>query len=434
MRQTVSYDVFSPAPGSARPGNRHPDHAFSVSDHALPGSAQKRGRQLCLIFFVCIIMALILSGCGKKGSAGKAGAGKESAESSVSAGAGTAGSAGSASTGTDTGISSGDESTSSEKEEVSIGLCFDSFVIERWLRDRDVFTATAQELGAKVNVQNANGDVEEQISQIRYLIDRGVDVIVVIAIDGEKLQEVVKEAKDKGILVVSYDRLIKNAGTDLYISFDNEMVGTMMGEALCEALPDGGEVFEILGSESDNNVAQVRQGFEKAIEGSGITITHQAYCQNWLPEIAAEEVSKGLQENGDRVDGVMCGNDGLAGQAIRVLTEHRLAGRVPVTGQDGDLSACQRIVEGTQTMTVYKNVVDEARIAAKLSVALARGENITGEDALIPVPETISDGTYDIPYYGIAPVAVTADNMDSVIIDSGFHLREDVYMNVQGKK
>lgn len=380
-------------------------------------SAQKRtrnrSRKAGLLLFLCVFALLLLTGCAKKDAAGTADVEKEGAESSIGAAV---------------------ESAASAKDEINIGLCFDSFVLERWLRDRDVFTATAQELGAKVNVQNANGDVDEQISEIRYLIDKDVDVLVVIAIDGEKLQEVVKEAQDKGILVVSYDRLIKNAGTDLYISFDNEMVGTMMGEALCEALPDGGEVFEILGSESDNNVAQVRQGFEKAIEGGGITITHQAYCRNWLAEIAAEEVSKGLKENGGHVDGVMCGNDGLAGQAIRVLTEHRLGGNVPVTGQDADLSACQRIVEGTQTMTVYKNVVDQARIAAKLSVALARGEDITSPDTLIPVTETISDGTYDIPYYGITPVAVNADNMDSVIIDSGFHLREDVYMNVHGKK
>ena len=123
---------------------------------------------------------------------------------------------------------------------VRIGLCFDSFVIERWLRDRDVFVSTAQSLGAEVNVQNANGEVEEQIEQIRYLISRKMDVIVIIAIDGEALTDVVKEAKNAGIVVISYDRLIREADTDLYISFDNEMVGSLMGEALVEALPEGG--------------------------------------------------------------------------------------------------------------------------------------------------------------------------------------------------
>jgi len=313
---------------------------------------------------------------------------------------------------------------------INIGLSFDSYVIERWMRDRDVFVATAQELGAKVNVQNANGDVDEQIAQIRYLIDRKMDVIVIVAIDASTLTQVIKEAHDKGIKVVCYDRLILNAGADLYISFDNEKVGTLMGQVMKKALPEGGDVFEILGSASDNNTSQVREGFEKELEGSGLCIVYSSYCDNWLSELAFDRVNEGLKENGGRVDGVMCGNDDLAGQAIRALTEKRLAGKVPVIGQDAELSACQRIVEGTQTMSVFKSVEEEARIAAKLAYTLAEGKDITDPDSEIPVTDVISDGKNDIPYYRIEPVAVDRNNMDSVIIDSGFHMRDEVYMNV----
>ena len=120
-----------------------------------------------------------------------------------------------------------------EKEEkLQIGLSFDSFVIERWLRDRDMFVSTAQSLGAEVNVQVAGGIVEEQISQIEYFIKKKMDVIVVIPIDGEALYDVLKEAKDKGIYVICYDRVVENIGADLYITIDNEKVGTLMGEAL----------------------------------------------------------------------------------------------------------------------------------------------------------------------------------------------------------
>lgn len=322
----------------------------------------------------------------------------------------------------------------SESTGVDIGICFDSFVIERWLRDRDVFTATAQELGAKVNVQNANGDVSEQISEIRYLIDKKMDVIVIIAIDASRLKDVIREAKDKGIKVICYDRLILDSGADLYISFDNEKVGTLMAQALEAALPDGGDIFEILGSQSDNNVSQVKKGFEDELKGSGLNIVYSTYCDNWLAELASDAVEEGLSENGGKVDGVMCGNDDLAGQAIKALTENRLAGKVPVTGQDADLAGCQRIVEGTQTMSVYKSVEDEARIAARFAVALGEGKDITSEDGIsgpdLTVTDTISDGTYEVPYYSIEPVAVDRDNIDSVIIDGGFHLREDVYMNV----
>ena len=315
-------------------------------------------------------------------------------------------------------------------EKVRIGISFDSFVIERWLRDRDVFVATAQGLGAEVNVQNANGDVDEQISQIEYLIDKKMDVITIVAIDSGALTDVVRKARQAGIRIVCYDRLIRDAGTDLYISFDNHMVGTLMGQALAASLPDGGEVFQIQGSSSDNNVTLVREGFEEALEGTGIRITYSTFCDNWLAELAFDAVRTGLEENGGKVDGIMCGNDDLAGQAIRALTERKMAGRVPVVAQDAELSACQRIVEGTQTMTVYKSVDKEASAAAKLAVALARGEDITDPKAPIQVTETMNDGTKEIPYYPLEPVAVTKENLDEVIIDGGFHQREDVYLNI----
>lgn len=318
-----------------------------------------------------------------------------------------------------------------QEEPVRIGICFDSFVIERWLRDRDVFVSTAQSLGAEVNVQSANGEVEEQIEQIEYLIEKGMDVITIIAIDGDALTGVVKKARQAGIRVICYDRLIRNAQTDLYISFDNEQVGTLMGEALSRALPEGGTVFQIQGSSSDNNVDMIREGFERALEGSGISVVYSTFCDNWLAELAFDAVNEGLEESGGRVDGVMCGNDDLAGQAIRALTEHKLAGEIPVVAQDAELSACQRIVEGTQTMTVYKPVDLEASAAAKFAVALAKGEDITDEESALHTREVISDGTWDIPYYPLEPVAVTRDNMDEVIIEGGFHQREDVYLNIE---
>ena len=317
-------------------------------------------------------------------------------------------------------------------EPLQIGMSFDSFVIERWTRDRDVFVSTAQSLGAQVNVQNANGDVDEQIAQIEYFIEKGMDVIVIIAIDSEALQDVVKKAMDKGIRVIGYDRLLVGSGADLYISFDNVRVGSLMGESLAENMPEGGNIFAIYGSRSDHNVAMVQEGLMDALEGTGIEIVYSAYCENWLAELAFGAVTEGLAQTTD-IGGVMCGNDDLASQAIRALAERRLAGGVTVVAQDAELSACQRIVEGTQEMTVYKPVDELASSAAQLAVALGNGTDITGEDAPLPVTDTIFDGTEEIPYYGIEPVAVTRENIDEVIVDSGFHMREDVYLNVADK-
>ncbi len=317
-----------------------------------------------------------------------------------------------------------------ESRKYQIGLSFDSFVIERWTRDRDVFVSTAESLGADVNIQNANGIVEEQIAQIHYFIKKKMDVIVIIAIDGTALKEVIAEAKAVGIKVISYDRLILDAGTDLYISFDNRKVGWLMGEALKEALPDGGKLFAIHGSASDHNVTQIQEGLTQSLEGSDLEIIYSAYCNNWLAELAFDYVNEGLEKFGS-VDGIMCGNDDLASQAIRALAEHRLAGKAAVVAQDAELSACQRIMEGTQVMTVFKSVDEEAKAAAELAVALASGTDITSADSPIVVTDTINDGSSEIPAYCIEPVAVTAKNMDSEIISSGFHRREDVYLNVE---
>ena len=303
-----------------------------------------------------------------------------------------------------------------------IGMSFDSFLIERWQRDRDVFVSTASELGAEVNVQIANGSPSEQISQIEYFIKKGVDAIVVVAVDCYGLSDIVQKAKDAGIYVISYDRLIMNAKSDLYISFDNEMVGTMMAEALVDNLPHGAKILSICGSPTDQNVSQADIGFDAVIAKSDLSVVAQEYAPNWLAETAYTVVNNTIAQ-GILFDGVRCGNDDLASQAFLALSEHRLASTVKLVGQDADLAACQRIVEGTQLMTVYKPVEKLAKEAAEIVVKMIRGEMPQATD-------TIFDGTYDIPYKKLSPIMVTRDNIDEVIIDGGFHRREQVYLNL----
>lgn len=306
---------------------------------------------------------------------------------------------------------------------VKIGLSFDSFVIERWIRDRDVFVSTAKDLGAEVNVQNANGSVQEQISQINYLMDKGIDVLVVVATDCGALSDIMAEAKKRGIRTVSYDRLIQNAGSDLYVSFNNEGVGTLMGQALKKSIPEGGDIYMIQGAEEDYNVQLVRKGFEKEIKGSNLHVVYRANCEGWLAEQAVGYLDEALEKYPD-VKGIMCGNDDIASQVVRVLSEHRLAGIVKVVGQDGDLAACQRIVEGTQTMTAFKSIEILASAAARHAVKMAKGEELER------INSSINDGLVDIPFCMIQPIAVTKDNMDEIIVEGGFHSEEDIYLNV----
>ena len=309
-----------------------------------------------------------------------------------------------------------------KEEKLQIGVSFDSFVIERWQRDRDVFVSTAKELGAEVNVQNANGDIEEQIAQLEYFIDKKMDVIVIICIDSDSLSEVVQKAKNAGIKVISYDRLIKNADTDLYISFDNEMVGTMMGEGIANSGKEIKNVLMLGGPLADNNVSMVEKGFREVMKENRINILDMMHADGWKAELGASYIYDHVDKV-SRADAIMCGNDDIATAVVRALAERRLAGKIVVVGQDADLAACQRIVQGTQVMTVYKPVEKLAQKAAEYAVSLGKGEAVQTD-------VTINDGKYEVPYVALMPISVYKDNMNEVIINSGFHLKEDVYLNM----
>lgn len=311
-------------------------------------------------------------------------------------------------------------------QKIQIGMSFDSFVIERWQRDRDIFVSAAKELGAEVNVQNANGDLEQQKKQISYFIDKGMDVIVIICIDSEGLSEQVQKAKEAGIKVIAYDRMIMDADIDLYITFDNERVGTMMGQALVDNGLAGGKVLMLGGSAVDSNVALVEKGFSKVMEDNQVTILDSMHADGWKAELASAYVYDHMDIVSE-ADAIMCGNDNLASKVVHALKEKRLAGEIMVAGQDADLEACQRIVEGTQVMTVYKPVEKLARKAAECAVLLAEGRELPEETG------TIESGAYEVPYIGLEPISVDQNNINDVIIGSGFHLKEDVYLNVPSK-
>lgn len=317
-----------------------------------------------------------------------------------------------------------DSKENETKEETPvIGFTFDSLVIERWQLDRDIFVSTVESLGANVNVQNAGGDIDKQLKHMDYFIENKVDVIVIIATDTSALSKSIKKAKQAGIKIIAYDRLITNADVDLYITFDSFRVGELMAESLNQAIVAGGDAFLIFGSLTDSNVTYLEEGFYEKIDENRVNIVEKEYAKGWLAELAFEKMSAYLN-NYNSVDAVVCGNDDLAGQAVKALSEKRLAGDVLVFGQDADLAACQRIVEGTQHATVFKDFKKLAKEAAGYAVKLANNETID-------VKETIFDGTYEVPFCNVEPVIVTKENIDEVIIDTGFHSKEEVYLNLK---
>lgn len=305
---------------------------------------------------------------------------------------------------------------------VTIGFCADNLVIERWQRDQEIFQSRAKEKGVDVIVYNANEDNDLQNQQIRLLIDKKVDVMVIIPYDKAGISEAVLEAKKAGIKVIAYDRLINDAEIDAYISFDNVKVGRLQAEALLEVVPEGNYVL-INGSPDDNNSTMFRQGYvevlDDAVSKGDVRIVAEGWANNWREEPAYEIVADAL-DRGIEIDAIIGANDRLAEAAIRALSEKGLASEVFVAGHDADISACQRIVEGTQHMTVYKPIRLLAESAVDLAIDLAMDKDI-------PSSATINNGLVDVPYIKLDVLSVTIDTMEETVIEDGFHSRDDIY-------
>ena len=306
------------------------------------------------------------------------------------------------------------------KEKPVIGFSIDDLRVERWARDRDYFIAAAKGLGAEVSVQSADGDSAKQVAQIENLISKKVDVLVIVPKDQSTLSNVLKEAKKAGIKVVSYDRLIKSPDIDAYISFDNERVGTMQGEALMKAMPNGGNVYVLSGDPGDNNAKLFKAGAMKAMEpqikAGKVKILGEQAVKDWLAANALTIAENALTQHQNKIDGFLGPNDGTAGGIIQALAGQKLAGKVPVTGQDAELAAVKRIIAGTQTMTVYKSLNLIATEAAKLSIALVKGDKVEykAEKAEGGINQILLD-----------PIVITKENVDFLVKD-GFYTKEQL--------
>ncbi len=307
-------------------------------------------------------------------------------------------------------------------KDVKIGMAIDDLRLERWQKDRDIFVKKADELGAKVFVQSANGNEQTQISQIENMISKGVDVLVIIPYNGQVLSNVISEAKKEGIKVVAYDRMITNADLDYYISFDNERVGEMQAQALLDLKPKG-NYFLMGGAPTDNNAKQFRKGqmniLQKAIDKGDVNVVGDQWVDSWLAENALKIMENALTANNNKIDAVVASNDATAGGAIQALEAQGLAGNVAISGQDADLAAIRRIEAGTQSMTVYKPIKDLATKAAEIAVELGDGK----------APATtaeLDNGFKSVPSYLLTPIIVNKSNIEQTIIADKFFTKEQL--------
>ena len=319
------------------------------------------------------------------------------------------------------------DSTRTAPKKIRIGFSMDTLKEERWHRDRDLLVKRAQELGADVLVQAANGNDALQNSQAENMLTEGVDVLLVAPHNGRTAAVIVEAAHRAGVPVIAYDRLINDADVDLYISFDNERVGQMQAEYLVKRRPKGNYVV-IGGAPTDNNAHLYHQGQMKVLElyvaRGDIRIVTDQWARDWLAVEALKIMENALTRTDNKVDAVVAANDGVAGGAIQALTEQKLAGVALVSGQDAELSACQRIAAGTQSMTVYKPIERLAFKAAEVAVRLARKEPHGQATRGIP------NGKIDVPSILLEPIAVDKDNLVTTVIADGYQKLEDVYRDV----
>lgn len=304
-----------------------------------------------------------------------------------------------------------------------VGFLLDTLKDERWYKDKALFEEEIKKLGGQVKTLAANGLDEVQIKQAQLLIEEGVDVLVVVPHDAVISAEIVEIAHEAGVKVVSYDRLIKNADVDYYISFDNEKVGEIQATEILKKVPSGNFAY-IGGAESDNNAILFRQGAMKVlqplIDNGTVKLVHDQYTDDWNPDIAKENMKTALSKNGNAINAVIAANDGTAGGVIESLAGVGLAGTVPVSGQDAELEGVRRVVQGLQTMTVYKPINLLAVKSAEMAIMVAKGEEVKTD-------KQINNGKIDVPAVFLDPIAITNENVRDTVIKDGYLNEADVF-------
>ena len=310
-------------------------------------------------------------------------------------------------------------------ETVRIGFSMDTLKEERWQRDKALVEQRCKELGAECEVQVANGDDAVQTKQCDNLLTKGVDVLIVAPHNGQIAASIVEAAHRQSVPVISYDRLIRNSDVDLYVSHQVVKIGEMQAKYALDNVPKGNYVL-IGGSPTDNNALLLRDGqmnvLKPAIDRGDIKIITDQFAKEWKAEEALRITEDALTKTNNNIQAIVASNDGTAGGAISALPP-QLVGKVLVTGQDAALDAVQRVVEGKQTMTIYKPIQPLAFSAVDSAIKFARGEKVDAKDK-------VNNGKIDVPSILQEPIVVDKNNVVQTVIKDGYHKMEDVYKNV----
>ncbi len=308
--------------------------------------------------------------------------------------------------------------------EVTIGVSWSNFQEERWKTDEAAIVGALDAAGATYVSADAQSSSSKQLADIESLIAQGVDALIILAQDAQAIGPAVQAAADEGIPVVAYDRLIEDDRA-FYLTFDNVEVGRMQARAVFDALPKGNYVM-IKGSPTDPNADFLRGGqqeiLQAAIDSGDVKIVGEAYTDGWLPANAQRNMEQILTANDNKVDAVVASNDGTAGGVVAALTAQGMDG-IPVSGQDGDHAALNRVAKGTQTVSVWKDARELGKAAGEIAVSLASGKG-AGDSV-----QWTSPGGTTMTARFLTPVPITADNLN-VVVDAGWITQEALCQGV----
>ena len=310
-----------------------------------------------------------------------------------------------------------------------VGVSWSNFQEERWKTDEAAIKAQLEKAGAKYISADAAGSPEKQLGDIDGLISKGAKVLIVLAMDKDAILPAVNKAAKQKIPVVAYDRLIEAPGV-FYITFDNKEVGRMQARAVFAAQPKGNYVM-IKGSPTDPNANFLREGqqeiIDAAVKSGAIKIVGDEYTDGWKPEVAQKNMEQIITKNGGKIDAVVASNDGTAGGVVAALSAKGIKG-IPVSGQDGDHAALNRVAMGLQTVSVWKDARDLGREAAAAAVALAAGKKPEGSASWNGGEKKIAlDSRF------LKPVPITRDNLD-LVVKAGWIKKDALCKGAAGDK
>jgi D-xylose transport system substrate-binding protein len=315
----------------------------------------------------------------------------------------------------------------------TVGVSWNNYQEERWAKwDEPAIKQSLQAAGATYISNDAKSSAETQASNVENLISQGAKVLIILAQDGTAIRPTVAKAASEGIPVIAYDRLIEDPKV-LYITFDNVEVGRAEARAVFAAQPKGNYVI-IKGNKADANADFLRGGYDDVIKGAvdkgDIKIVGETYTDNWDPSKAQTEMEQFLTQNNNNVDAVLAENDGMAGGVISALQAQGLAGKVPVSGQDGDAPALNRIALGTQTVDVWKDARMLGKAAGDSAAQLCGGTTV---DKVSGAKPFTTPGKNEVSSILLTPQPITKDNVN-VVLDAGWISKDALCQGVQPGK